>query len=124
MSHVQIKKTSLSANPNENGPEGIRQIENGCNRDDINNVSTRYSDKDTSFYSENHNNFQSQASQPNKYIHSLVSNDMEVKKTHENGKIANSKTNVNFNSNRRKLPLSLKRSASTVSDIQFMRRGK
>ena len=83
MSHVQIKKTSLSANPNENGPEGIRQIENGCNRDDINNVSTRYSDKDTSFYSENHNNFQSQASQPNKYIHSLVSNDMEVKKTHE-----------------------------------------
>ena len=124
MSHVQIKNTSLSANPNENGPEGIRQIENGCNRDDINNLSTRYSDKDTSFYSGNQNNFQSQASQPNNYIHSLVSNDMEVKQTHENEKISNAKTNVNFNSNRRRLPLSLKRSASTVSDIQFMRRGK
>lgn len=86
-------------------------------------MSTRYSDKDTLFYSGNLNKFQSQTSQPNRNIHSIASNDMEMKQTHENEKISNAKPNVNLNSNRRRLPLSLKRSASTVSDIQFMRRG-
>jgi hypothetical protein len=86
-------------------------------------VSTRCSDKDTFLYSGNPNKFQSQASQPNDYFDSIVSNDIEKKQTQENWKISNAKTNGNFNSNRRRLPSSLKRSASTVSDIQFMRRG-
>ena len=123
MDHIKIKDTSSSANTNQNSPEDIRQIENGCKRDDINNVSTRYIDKDTVSYSRNLNNLQSQSSQPDDIIHSVVLNDTEMKQAHENEKISNANSNVNLNSNRRRIPLSLKRSASTVSDIQFMRKG-
>ena len=113
----------VSSRPNGNDAENIHRGDISLKGDDLNKLLIKCYDGSTHLPSVNQIQVQPQSSQGYNHIQSIFDSEKENEQQYAYEKPASAKTISNELSNGRRFSSSLKRSASTVSDIQFMRRG-